>query len=103
MRDRGHPTPSVVNCGSNEKTLGFQRRFRGASPYSASNPKRQTKADGGVSTKASAPAHNRCIVASCRVRRRRRRERAVTATTRVIRTRAAHQESAEQTELALSL
>src|SRR5882762_1373311 len=100
MRDRGHPTPSVVNCGSNEKTPGFQRRFRGASPYAASNPQRQTKADGGVSTKASAPAYNRCIVTSCRVRRR---KRALTATTRVIRTRAAHQESAEQTELALSL
>src|SRR5215472_9699392 len=62
--------------------------------------RRTPKADGDVSNKASASADNRCIAASCRVRRR---KCTVTTAADAIRARSAHPESPHQSELALSL
>jgi len=90
--------PGVVNW----KTLGIRRQFSWE-PRFGVEPR---KVHGNVSIKASAPAHNRCIVGSAcggGGGSGAGGNAAITATTSIIRTRGAHHESAEHAELALSL
>src|SRR5450631_2257879 len=59
LMSKGDPPPGVVDCSSNRRPLGFSAAVSWGPLFGVEF----RKTDGNVSTKASAPAHNRCIVA----------------------------------------